>query len=125
MSAAGVTARDACMEWHMGALLSYFLASLIRVGQIEVESADGTSRTFGSGTGPRLGVRFADRAAERQLMFDPALAFGELYMDGRLQITDGDLYDLLEMAEQNLLVSGGPRWLVYWDKIRIALRYFQ
>jgi cyclopropane-fatty-acyl-phospholipid synthase len=109
----------------MGALLSYFLSRLIRVGQIEVESADGTSRSFGDGTGPSLVVRFADGPAERQFMFDPTLAFGELYMDGRLQITRGDLYDLLELGSRNLLAGGGPRWLVYWDKIRIALRYFQ
>ena len=112
------------MGSHMGALLEYFLAKLVRVGQIEVESADGSVRTFGDGTGPRLGVRFVDRAAERAMMFDPTLALGELYMDGRLQVTHGDLYDLLEVGARNLLVGGGPRWLIYWDKLRIALRNF-
>jgi len=108
----------------MGALLAYFLSKLIRVGQLEVERADGTALTFGDGTGPKLGVRVADRAAERQIMFDPTLAFGELYMDGRLQVTHGDLYDVLELGARNLLSGGGPRWLIYWDKLRIALRDF-
>ena len=112
------------MGSHMGALLAYFLSKLIRVGRLEVECADGTVRTFGNGAGPRLGVRIADRAAEWQIMFDPTLAFGELYMDGRLQVTHGDLYDVIELGERNLLLSGGPRWLVYLDKLRIALRYF-
>ena len=108
----------------MSALLAYFLSKLIRVGQLEVESADGTLRTFGDGSGPKLGVRFSDRAAERQMMFDPTLALGELYMENRLQLTQGDLYDLLELGSKNLLLGGGPRWLVYWDKLRIALRDF-
>ena len=112
------------MGSHMGALLAYFLSKLIRVGRLEVECADGAVRTFGNGAGPRLGVRIADRAAEWQIMFDPTLAFGELYMDGRLQVTHGDLYDVIELGERNLLLSGGPRWLVYLDKLRIALRYF-
>jgi cyclopropane-fatty-acyl-phospholipid synthase len=107
----------------MGALLEYFLSRVIRVGRIEVESADGASRTFGDGTGPDLAVRFNDRAAERQMMFDPSLALGELYMDGRLQLTRGDLYDLLELGSRNMLLGGGPRWLVFLDKLRIALRH--
>jgi cyclopropane-fatty-acyl-phospholipid synthase len=116
--------RDESMGSRMGALLAYFLSKVIRVGQLEVECADGTARTFGDGTGPQLGVRFADRVAERQMMFDPTLAFGELFMDGRLQLTRGDLYDLLELGARNMLLGGGARWLVYWDKLRIALRYF-
>src|ERR1700722_15292618 len=112
------------MGSHMGGFLSYFLSKLIRVGRLEVECADGTVRTFGNGAGPRLGVRIADRAAEWQIMFDPTLAFGELYMDGRLQVTHGDLYDVIELGERNLLLSGGPRWLIYWEKLRIALRNF-
>ena len=29
-------------------------------------------------------------------MLDPALALGELYMDGRIVVTKGGLYDLLD-----------------------------
>jgi cyclopropane-fatty-acyl-phospholipid synthase len=108
----------------MGALLAYFLNKIVRVGCLEVECADGSLRTYGDGSGPRLGVRFTDPGAERAMMIDPSLAFGELYMDGRLQVTRGDLYDVLELGERNLLLGGGPRWLVYWDKLRIALRNF-
>src|ERR1700688_2781675 len=84
MSAAVRPRRTRCvrMRLHMGALLAYFFSKLIRVGRLEVECADGTVRIFGNGAGPRLGVRIADRAAEWQIMFDPTLAFGELYMDG-------------------------------------------
>ncbi len=71
-------------------------------------------------------MRFKDRAAERQLMFDPALALGELYMDGRLEITRGDLYEVLALGARNLsagLAEGAlPRWVALWEKARIALR---
>src|SRR5580704_7303570 len=105
----------------MGALLAYFLSRLIRVGHLEVECADGTARTFGDGSGPTLAVRFTDRSAERQIMIDPSLAFGELYMDGRLRLTRGDLYELLELGARNLQLGAGPRWIGYWEKLRIAL----
>ena len=108
----------------MGALFAYFLSKLVRVGQIEVRTADGPARTFGDGTGPLLAVTFTDRAAERQLMRDPALALGELYMDGRMIVTHGDLYDVLELGARNLAAGHAPGWVGWLDKIRIALRNY-
>jgi cyclopropane-fatty-acyl-phospholipid synthase len=106
----------------MGAAFAYFLSKLVRFGRIEVQSADGETRVFGDGTGPLLGVKFKDRAAERQLMFDPELAMGELYMNGRIEITRGGLYDLLEFGARNLAAGGAPRWVSFWEKARIAVR---
>jgi cyclopropane-fatty-acyl-phospholipid synthase len=108
----------------MGALLTYFLSKSLRFGNVEVQTADGSVRTYGDGNGPRLGVRFKDRAAERELMWDPALALGELYMNGRLEVTQGDLYDLLELGARNLVAGAGPPWVAYWDRARIAVRNF-
>ena len=59
----------------------------------------------GDGTGEPLAIRFADRAAERQLVLNPALAFGELYMDGRLVVTQGSIYDVLALASSNLALK--------------------
>ena len=109
----------------MGTLFRTFLSSLIRRGRLEVETADGLTHVFGDGTGPRLGVRLTDRAAERALIFDPALAMGELYMDGRLIVTKGDLYDLLALGEENILAFGGPGWLKLLEDARIATRRFR
>src|SRR5271155_5705882 len=108
----------------MSALLAYFLSKIVRYGRLEVETADGEIRTVGDGTGPALGVRFADQAAERQLMLDPTLAFGELYMAGRLEVTRGDLYEVLEFAARNLAAGASPWWVAYLDKARVALRNF-
>ncbi len=106
----------------MSALFAYFLSKLVRFGNIEVRTADGRTRIFGDGTGPRLAVRFNDRAAERQLMLDPALALGELYMAGRLDVTEGDLYDVLALGARNLAAGHAPRWVAWLEKLRIGLR---
>ncbi len=87
----------------MSRILGVFLHNLIRHGNLEVETADGAKRTFGDGSGPPLAIRIADAAAERALMLDPELALGELYMDGRLEVTQGDLYDFVALGATNTL----------------------
>src|SRR5271156_3574605 len=102
--------------------LSIFLSKLIRHGQLEVQSADGARQTFGDGSGPPLAVRIADRAAERHLAFNPELAFGELFMDGRIELTHGDLYDLLALGARNLAAVNRPAWVTFLQKLRVAVR---
>jgi cyclopropane-fatty-acyl-phospholipid synthase len=102
--------------------LSIFLSKLIRHGQLEVESSDGARQTFGDGSGPPLAVRIADRAAERHLAFNPELAFGELFMDGRIELTRGDLYDLLALGARNLAAVNRPAWITFLQKLRVAVR---
>ena len=62
-------------------------------------------------SGPRLGVKLLDRAAEWRLMLNPALSLGELYMDGRLVVIRGGLYDLLELGARNLAEIEGLPWV--------------
>ena len=109
----------------MGTLFRTFLSTLIKLGHLEVETSDGVVQVFGDRTGPKLGVKLDDRAAERELVFDPTLALGELFMDGRLVITKGDLYDVLALGERNIIAFGGPRWLKLLEDARIATRRFR
>ena len=44
-------------------------------------------------------------------MVNPALSLGELYMDGRLVVTRGDLYSLLELGARNLAEMRGLPWV--------------
>jgi cyclopropane-fatty-acyl-phospholipid synthase len=55
-------------------------------------------------------------------MFDPELAFGEMFMNGRIDLVRGDLYDLLELGARNLVAGHAPKWVRYLEKLRIALR---
>jgi cyclopropane-fatty-acyl-phospholipid synthase len=106
----------------MGVILRHLLPSLIRVGSLEVETADGDVATYGDGTGPKVGVKVMDDAAERALLVDPSLALGELYMDGRVVVTRGDLYDLVALGARNLATEGGPRWLKWIETARVLTR---
>ena len=106
----------------MNAVFKAYLRRLVRKGRLEVESADGIVETFGDGTGPVLGVKLLDHAAERKLMLNPALSMGELYMDGRLIVTKGDLYSLLELGARDLAELEGLFWVKALDKARVAFR---
>ena len=106
----------------MSVFLAYVFEKLVRHGSLEVETADGVRRRFGDGQGPELAVRFNDRPAQWRFMFDPELAFGEMFMDGRLDLVRGDLYDLLELGARNLVAGHGPKWVRYLEKLRTGLR---
>jgi cyclopropane-fatty-acyl-phospholipid synthase len=106
----------------MNAAFRAFLQRLVRRGRLEVATADGSAETFGDGVGPPLGVKLLDGAAERRLMLNPELALGELYMDGRLVLTRGDLYDLLELGARNLAELAGGPWAKALARGRLALR---
>lgn len=86
------------MTW----MLKTFLDRVIRQGTLEVELATGARFAVGNGGGPALAVRFRDRSAVRRLLANPALAFGELVMDGRLVVSRGSLCDLLDLIARNL-----------------------
>ena len=106
----------------MNAAFRAFLRRLVRRGRLEVATADGIAETFGDGVGPPLGVKLLDGAAERRLMLNPELALGELYMDGRLVLTKGDLYDLLELGARNLAGLADAPWAKALARARLAFR---
>ena len=106
----------------MAISIAAMLGKLVPTGNVEVETADGVRRVFGDGSGPPLAVKFTDRGAERELLLNPALKFGELYMDGRLVVTRGSLYDVLELGARNMAEFKGLGWIKALDTIRTAAR---
>jgi cyclopropane-fatty-acyl-phospholipid synthase len=106
----------------MSAAFRAFLRKLVGSGRLEVETADGVTESYGNGAGPPIGVKILDGAAERRLMLNPALALGELFMDGRVVLTKGGLYDLLELGARNLSELDGQPWARVLAKARIAVR---
>jgi cyclopropane-fatty-acyl-phospholipid synthase len=74
----------------------------VRRGSLRVLTAQGDTLVFGDGTGKPVAIRFTDAAAQRSLLFDPELKLGELYMDGRLVMAEGLIYDFLELVIGNL-----------------------
>jgi cyclopropane-fatty-acyl-phospholipid synthase len=86
----------------MDRLLRAILRSSICAGTLRVTSASGTSftlgdgtSTLGDGTSKPVAIRFKTHAAERGVLLDPELKFGEAYMDGSLAVEEGSIADVL------------------------------
>ena len=80
------------------ALIETLVGQIIRVGRLTILLPDSKPLLFGPGGKPALTVRLADRKTAFAIARNPRVGIGEAYMDGRLQIEDGDILDLLEMA---------------------------
>lgn len=106
----------------MRVFLRSFLNRFVRQGTLEIETATGQRFIVGDSSGDPLAIRFADRAAECRLVLSPALAFGELFTDGRLIVTQGSIYDVLALVAANLGWQNAPGIAKAQGKIRTALR---
>ena len=91
----------------MDRLLRVVLQKLIRTGILRITTAQGSTFTFGDGTGTPVAIRFMTRAAECGVLLDPELKFGEAYMDGAVVIEQGSIADVLALVSRQ---PGRPRW---------------
>ena len=105
----------------MATLLERFLRRFIQHGDLEIETGSGQTFRIGDRTGAPAGVRFADARSEWRLLRDPEFALGELYMEGRLTLTRGDIYDLLAIGVRNI-EAPNSRWVAALQRTRTALR---
>ena len=105
----------------MEALLKAVFSYAVRIGDLTVALASGRSLRFGDGSGPPVSVRFMDAKGQREFALNPALKLGELYMDGRLRVEVGDLYDLLLLMLRDLRTRQAPPLFKAFDATRIAL----
>ncbi len=108
----------------MEKIFRIFLSELIKTGSMQIQLASGTRFRVGDGTGEEVLVRFTDDAAQSALMFDPVLRFGELYMDRRVRVEVGTIYDVLAIASRNVPRLQQFFWLRAADTIRWALSIF-
>ncbi len=107
----------------MGNLRDRLLAGLIKSGTIDVELPGGRRLTAGRGSGPKLGLRFNDKTAPVLFLLDPELRFGELYMEGRIDITEGTLFDVMMLGGSNMWQRDASLRVRLWQKVRSALRH--
>jgi cyclopropane-fatty-acyl-phospholipid synthase len=102
-------------------LLAAFLRRYIRRGSLKVTTASGNTYTFGDGSGPPLAARFTAASAQRAVLLDPELKFGEAYMDGTFVVEHGSISDVLAILFQQDS-SAGPR--LAWPT-RVARHLFR
>ncbi|MEN2430465.1 cyclopropane-fatty-acyl-phospholipid synthase family protein [Comamonas sp. F1-6] len=103
-------------------LLQQAFAPLVTTGRLEVITPSGKALIFGDGGQPQARLRFADRRAVLALLRDPDLNFGELFMQQRLLVEQGTVYDVLELVlrgARQVPVSATVRLLDAW---RMKLR---
>jgi cyclopropane-fatty-acyl-phospholipid synthase len=85
------------------------LARGIKRGSLTLIDHRGRRQTFGHGD-PRVTIRLADRATDWALSLNPWLKVGEAYMDGKLVIEEGSLYDLIDIGMANTGGIQSARW---------------
>jgi cyclopropane-fatty-acyl-phospholipid synthase len=107
----------------MDRLVRLMFARLIRAGNLRVTTAGGSTFTFGDGTGTPAAIHFTTRAAQRRVLLDPALKFGEAYMDGGVVVEAGSIADVLAilLSQRRESPPGGARlrWLIRYLQRRI------
>jgi cyclopropane-fatty-acyl-phospholipid synthase len=106
----------------MFALLDVLLRRIVRHGDLTVTDAAGVAHRYGDGSGPVVALILKDPQIERHLVRDPQLALGEAYMDGRLVMQQGGIYDLLEVVLSNSQWQEFPAWTKALDATRYLVR---
>ena len=104
----------------MSRVLEAYLRTLVKKGSLTVEFPDRHVH-LGDGTGPGLAVRFADRRVAWALMRNPVLRFGELYMEGRITVARGTLFDVVSLFSRAMRDAGRKDWIRLLDHLREGL----
>jgi cyclopropane-fatty-acyl-phospholipid synthase len=100
------------------------LSKIIKIGHMTVHTSSGTEH-YGGGGGRTVTIRFTDVAAEKEMVSDPQLKLGELYMDGRLVVEEGDIYEMLALIKDNTLVEGLNFSMVWHGIARMIASQFR
>ena len=78
--------------------LAPILNSLIHSGSLRVVYSDGISEIYGDGCAPAVVIRIHDQSTAWRLLLNPQLEAGEAFMEGRLTVEEGTLYDFLDLV---------------------------
>ncbi len=107
----------------MNKLLQGVVERLVRIGKLTITYPDGSAQIFGDGTGDPVGILLRTHSAEAAIMLNPWLGVPEAYMDGELDIVEGDVLTLLRLAYANIEAGADvPAWTRVFDNLRIGLR---
>jgi cyclopropane-fatty-acyl-phospholipid synthase len=82
-------------------LLSRLFRSVFKIGRLTVIDSRGRRDVFGEQPGPEVTIRLHDKLTEWRIALNPRLAVGEAFMDGRLTIENGDIYQFLDLCALN------------------------
>ncbi|QCE33253.1 class I SAM-dependent methyltransferase [Acetobacteraceae bacterium] len=87
----------------MNKLLHYVFRYVVQYGSLDVIYSDGSKKHYkGKYPGIHAGLSLRTPAAERALLFNPALSFGEKYMSGEIVPQKNDLESVLHLFLFNI-----------------------
>lgn len=101
---------------------SALLKAIVRDGSLCLIDSTGRRQTIGDGSPPKVTLRLTSKASEYTLALNPALSVGEAYMDGRLVIEEGSLYDFLDIVARNYDSAQGGAWLALLERLGKGLK---
>ena len=103
-------------------MFARLLRAVIKTGHIALIDHQGRRQDIGSGT-PSVTLRMHDAALSWQLGVNPWLKVGEAYMDGRLTVEAGTLYDFIDIAMRNTNALLGVKTQKLLDVLNYTLRW--
>jgi cyclopropane-fatty-acyl-phospholipid synthase len=107
----------------MQAVLDVILRRFVRHGRLTVRWPDQRLTTYaGAQDGPEAGMALLSRATVRRLVLNPALHFGEDYMDGTLVPLDCSIYELLDTLGMNMMAQPNSHPLARLHTVLANLR---
>ncbi|NTF06610.1 class I SAM-dependent methyltransferase [Agrobacterium rubi] len=102
----------------MASSLHALLGKIIKTGNLVVTGPGGL-QVFGDNTGKRVAINFTDQAAMDEIAADPALKLAEIYMEGRMAVVEGDIYDFLALIKSNTISEALTFGMVWRGMARI------
>lgn len=113
-------------------MLDRLLSRTIREGALEVVDPAGVRHRYGEAGAEPVVVRLADEATARAIGRNPALGAGEAWMEGRLTLESGTIWDLVHLVAHNLRwdrdnalrvgLWGQARLAAWWDEANYRRR---
>ena len=100
-------------------ILRPFLSRIVRQGRLTVVAPDGTTEIFGNPAPgfPNIAIRFTRASAMRRIILDPRLGAADAFMDGDLEIVEGDIMDFIALIRMNAPWDRGKK---LQDKTRVG-----
>jgi cyclopropane-fatty-acyl-phospholipid synthase len=95
----------------------------LKQGRIHLIDHHGRTASYGSGT-PEVTVRLNDAWIGWEIGINPWLKVGESYMDGRLTIEQGTLYDLIDIGMANTNELSGAWTQALSNGLNMVLRWW-
>jgi len=94
-------------------LFDKFLRSAVKRGVLTVEDHRGRGTSYGSPAEgqPNVTIRLNHPSAARHIASHPQVGAAEVYMDGRMDVIEGDIRDLILLVHSNLPNGGGEESL--------------